>query len=144
MKNMEELKVGDQRIRYDQERTLRAYHLIERGGAEECGCNFCRNFIAQRSSAYPKSILNLLEKLGIDFRKEGEIYEIYTMDGRSHCGGWFFFAGELIEAGEYLAREENTDFEFHFADTKQLPKPSVDFGDQVLAIDFTTTVPSIA
>jgi hypothetical protein len=66
------------------------------------------------------------------------------MDGRSHCGGWFFFAGELIEAGEYLTREENTDFEFHFADTKQLPKPSVDFGDQVLAIDFTTTDPSIA
>jgi hypothetical protein len=140
---MDELRIGDQLVRYDRELTLHAYAQIEKGGAEECGCSHCKNFAAQRALAYPGSIPVLLEKLGIDLNKEGEVYEVYAEGRTVHYGGWFYFSGQLIAAGKYLGTESGTDFQFHLVDARYLPKPSVNFGDQVLAIDFTTTLPWI-
>ncbi len=63
---MDQLQSGDQIIRYDRERTERAYSAMPGGNAERCGCSACLNFAAQRSTAYPESFRRLLERLGVD------------------------------------------------------------------------------
>src|SRR5450755_2392350 len=72
---MEQIKLGDQVIRFDRERTRHAYSSMKGGDAERCGCSYCRNFAAQRSTAYPEVFRLLLDQLGIDPQKEGEVYE---------------------------------------------------------------------
>ena len=95
-----EMQVGDQEIRHDRDRTQLVYSGIEKGDADECGCIYCRNFAAQRESAYPESFKRLLDQLGIDPAKEGEVYEAGPAEGgRFTYGGWFYFVGEMIEAG---------------------------------------------
>ena len=48
---MTEMRVGDQTIRYDRDATASVYRTLERGSTEECGCIFCKNFMAQRTGA---------------------------------------------------------------------------------------------
>src|SRR5437773_8513090 len=97
---MEQIQSGDQTIHYDREQTRRAYLEVKSGDAERCGCSSCRNFAAQRSTAYPENFRRLLEQLGIDPKKEGEVYECGPEGSLRVYGGWFYFVGELIEPGE--------------------------------------------
>jgi hypothetical protein len=136
---MDEIQLGDQTIRFDQTRTRVAYAAVPSGDAERCGCSYCLNFAAQRSNAYPDEFRSTLEKIGIDPDKEGEVYEIGPEGEKRIYGGWFYFAGEVAAAGERNSTLVN--FEFWFADAKQLPKPTADFGDKVAAVEFMTRLP---
>jgi hypothetical protein len=99
-----QLRVGDQAIRYDRDRTRRVYTGLEKGDADECGCIYCQNFATQRDSAYPESFKQLLDQLGIDPSKEGEVYEIGPVaEGKSTYGGWFYFVGEMVERRPFMA-----------------------------------------
>ena len=69
------MNASDLTIRYDREATVAAYGNLEHGFAEECGCLFCKNFVIQRKLVYPPSFRVLLEQLGIDPNKEGEVFE---------------------------------------------------------------------
>jgi len=51
--NMIQVQLGDQIIRYDGERTKKAYLTITEGAAKRCGCSTCRNFDV---SATPRSL----------------------------------------------------------------------------------------
>jgi hypothetical protein len=136
---MGEIQLGDQTIRFDQVLTRTAYEVVPGGDAERCGCLYCLNFAAQRSSAYPDAFRSILEKIGIDPDKEGEVYELGP-DGDSRIvGGWFYFAGEVAEAGERNSTLAN--FEYWFVNARRLPKPVADFGDQVAAVEFITRLP---
>jgi hypothetical protein len=137
---MEQKELGDQVIRYDREQTVRAYSPIERGEAERCGCSYCLNFAAQRTAAYPDDFRALLNELGIDPEKEGEVYECGPDGPLRIYGGWFYFAGELIAPGERMT-ETTSGFQFFFADAKHLPSPKGDFGTNVLALEFITKLP---
>ena len=98
---MTEMRVGDQIIRYDRDATAAVYGTLEHGDAEECGCTFCKNFAVQRELIYPPSFRALLEQLGVDPNKEGEIFECGPVkDGCHLYGGWFHFVGEMVTAGE--------------------------------------------
>jgi hypothetical protein len=98
---MTEMRVGDQTIRCDREATAAVYGTLEHGDAEECGCTFCKNFAVQRELIYPASFRALIEQLGVDPNKEGEIFECGPVeDGRHLYGGWFYFVGEMVTAGE--------------------------------------------
>jgi hypothetical protein len=102
---VDELRLGDQMACYDRDATIAAYALMPVGGADRCACVHCRNFTAQRDSVYPKEFRNLLSQLGIDPNKEGEVYDMVgPCDLRVRpTGGWFYFAGQLIEPGEKLS-----------------------------------------
>jgi hypothetical protein len=50
-------------------------------------------------------------------------------------GGWFYFAGELIEPGERMT-DAGPVLQYYFADAKRLPLPQPDFGKNVLAVEF--------
>lgn len=136
---MIELRLGDQLIEYDQELTIAAYRDILVGGADECGCDDCRNFAAQRGSVYPEQFLALLDQLGIDARKEGEVYECDKNASDMHLyGGWFYFVGRLVVPGEYLV--EAGPFSYHFATS--FPQPPEPFaGRPVLTVEFYTRLP---
>jgi hypothetical protein len=100
---MRRLHIGDQIIRYDTERTRTAYAAIKSGSALRCGCPYCRNFVAQRSTVYPEEFRQLLDQLGVDPKKEGDVFEESPYSSLVRYGGWFYLTGELIEAGERMA-----------------------------------------
>jgi hypothetical protein len=137
---MDQIQSGDQVIRHDREQTRKAYSAMKGSSAERCGCSYCLNFAAQRSTAYPENFRLLLDRLGIDPVKEGEVYECGPDGPLRVYGGWFYFVGEFIEAGERMT-DAASDFQYFFADAKRLPKPEVDFGENVLAVEFITKLP---
>jgi hypothetical protein len=136
---MEELRLRDQRIRYDREATVAAYSAVPSGGADRCACVLCRNFVVQRAKVYPQSFRALLDQLGIDPHKEGEVYDkVGPFDLRTRpTGGWFYFVGELIEPGERLSQDG--DFQYWFQPT--FPRAPDCFGERVAAIEFAAQVP---
>lgn len=140
---MTNLQLGDQLVAHDTAASVAAYAEITNGGAERCGCLYCRNFIPQRSRAYPPEFINLLSRLGIDFTKEGEVFHCGTLDNGSQLyGGWFYFVGTLIEAGN-RAKTERAAFEsgFRYWFTKSFPRPPHCFEQDVTAVEFVTQVP---
>jgi len=77
-------------IDVDVEATRAAYAAISKGDSESCSCSMCRNFLAQRNSAYPSEVLILFKKLGIDAQKELVNSSFATAPGKhlylvGHC-----------------------------------------------------------
>lgn len=89
---MEELHLGDQMARFDRDATVATYNLLSSRGAERCNCIHCRNFAAQRATAYPESFRALLLRIGIDPNKEGEVFDMVGPfeDRIRPTGGWLF------------------------------------------------------
>jgi hypothetical protein len=130
---MTEVQIGDQTIRYDREATAVVYASLKHGFAEECGCDFCKNFAAQRHLVYPPAFRTLLEQLGIDPNKEAEAYE----GGPHFYGGWFYFVGEMVTAGE---RNSNAGDNFEFWFTSIGPDAPAFRGVPRLTLEFSTHV----
>ena len=82
----------------DSEQTIQTYETIESGSPERCTCSNCKNFKTNRLNIYPQEIISLLTELGIDYRKEAEIFEIERLKNGLHVyGGWFHFKGKILE-----------------------------------------------
>jgi hypothetical protein len=93
---------GEWKFTIDREATLRAYAQAKAGGADSCSCNGCRNFRLARERAFPRDFLLLLERLGIDPCKDGEVYLLgRDGPGGQPYGGWFHFVGELHVTGDF-------------------------------------------
>jgi hypothetical protein len=109
------------------------------GDANRCGCVHCRNFAAQRDTVYPPKFRALLTLIGIDPNKEGEVFDMVgRFDSRLRpTGGWFYFVGQLIEAGEKSIQAGDFQYWFH----SSFPRPQVCFGESVAAIEFSAEVP---
>jgi hypothetical protein len=135
---MEEILLGDQIIRYDLERTKNAYAGMKTGSAERCGCRFCRNFVAQRNSIYPEPFRRLLDQLGIALDKEGDVFELGPVGSGVLYNGWFYLAGELVRAGERMT-DGGPGLQYFFRSSYR-PKALADFGEEVLALEFSTTL----
>jgi hypothetical protein len=136
---MEEIRLGDQLARYDRGATIAAYDALPSGGAERCNCIHCRNFSVQRSTAHPEAFRGLLQRMGIDPYKEGEVYDMVGPDDRKirPTGGWFYFIGEVVEKGEKLV----SDGAFKYWFQPVFPRPPACFGKPVAAIEFSTNIP---
>jgi hypothetical protein len=90
----------------DQAATRRAYEAVRTGSPEECGCRDCRNFAAARGAVYTPEPLGLLDRLGIDSRKEAEIYQCSRLDSGLYLyGGFFHFVGS-VEGGDDALRPD--------------------------------------
>jgi hypothetical protein len=137
---MTEMQICDQTVRYDRDATAAVYGTLEHGGAEECGCVFCKNFTVQRDLVYPASFKALLERLGIDPHKEGEVFEYGPVEDGCHLyGGWFYFVGEMVRWGERNSNAPDShQFEFFF--TSIGPNAPAFRGGPRLTIEFTTHV----
>lgn len=61
--------------------------------------------MAQRNVVYPAPFRDLLDRLGIDPNKEGEaVADGPSKNGLHQYGGWFFFVGKMVTAGERLSQ----------------------------------------
>jgi len=139
---MEELRLGDQLIRYDREATVAAYRVLSSSCTERCRCNSCRNFAMQRETVYPVAFLAILDRLGIDRNRENDVHVIGPLvDGMYPYAGWFYMVGELVEKGERLA-EVAESFQCFFRGVGGSHAGSKAWcGKSVLALEFMTKVP---
>jgi hypothetical protein len=151
---MVERRLGDQLVRHDRDATSAAYAQLQQGWAGKCGCSGCRNFIAARKRAFPDVFLAFLVELGIDPTKDGEAVHYGPVEGNLHFyGGWFYFVGEVIEAGEILTTVPfhgspsliqmgsypGEGFQYWFSTS--FARPPAIFGSCVQAVEFTTLIP---
>ena len=58
----------------DVEATRNAYSQILMGGADECGCEDCQNYVLNKDKAFPLQILSLFEQIGVDYSKEVKVW----------------------------------------------------------------------
>jgi hypothetical protein len=99
-------RFGEWEFTCDRERTVQAYKLAEAGGSDTCTCIWCRNFRLVRDRAYPESFLEFLVSVGVDPKKDGEVYHNGEIEPRRHhYAGWFHFVGTLEMTGDFAAVE---------------------------------------
>jgi hypothetical protein len=95
-------RFGPWKFTCDREATATAYSRASHGNSDRCTCNECRNFSAARLTVYPAQFVAFLESLGIDPRKDGEVYHNARIGpNRHYYGGWFHFIGELYKTGDF-------------------------------------------
>jgi len=93
-----EVKFKEWVFQVDFERTNEVYRNVEIGCPESCGCNNCLNFSKNREELYPLEFKELLIELGVDYKKESEIYHSHKNEkGKHFYGGWFHFKGKIKE-----------------------------------------------
>jgi len=55
-----------------------------------------------RDRVFPPAFLTLLDHLGVDSHKDGEVYHNARLaPGRHDYGGWFHFVGSLDRTGDF-------------------------------------------
>ena len=81
--------IGDWEFTCDRQATLDSYVRAAHGRSERCSCNGCRNFVVAREQAFPQEFMKFLHSLGIDNRKDGEVYHNARLaNGLHDYGGW--------------------------------------------------------
>jgi hypothetical protein len=98
---LETVEFGGWVAEFDRDANRAAYALIPLGGAEDCGCLECRNFLAARDKGlvYSAEAIGLLERLGVDSVRESEVYGMgpsRELHGLYLYGGWFNVIGQLL------------------------------------------------
>ena len=97
---------GEWQYTCDRAATVDAYRRVTAGGSRTCECAGCRNFVAAGMGVFPPVFLEVLESLGIDPVKDGEVYHMARHSpGRHIYGGWYHFVGALQVSGDFAAVE---------------------------------------
>jgi hypothetical protein len=103
------VKYGDWEFDVDFAATQIVYSTISEGGAQTCTCTYCKNYIAQIDSIFPKDIIKLLSDLGIDYSKDYEVWQYAKLDNGLHqYGGCFHFIGSFRGESCQVKIDDNT------------------------------------
>lgn len=141
------------KITYDYEATRKAYAQINVGDPERCRCEHCLNFAAVRDEVYPREVREVFEEIGIDYRKESEVYHLYKISPGSHeYGGWFNFIGtvEYIDESYRPSKEKpgwlkyvtvSESFSWFFSDYRVEAYHKAFSNQPIVQIDFNAIVP---
>ncbi len=133
---MMEMTIDDQTFLYDPEATAAIYTSLRAGWAEDCGCAGCRNLMAQGDEVYPSAFRELLQRLGIDPKKEAEaVADGPVQNGLYHYGGWFFFVGEMLTVGDSMSAVSESPY-FGYFITRSGPCPKEFYEGPKLAVGF--------
>lgn len=118
----------------DVEATRRIYAQITEGGANECVCDYCKNYALLRARVFPEPARALLAQLGIDWRREAEVMHYNREESGLHFyGGWFHFVGHIESRGTQFKIAEDFSIDFGeryapmFAQFKDEPTVRIDF-----------------
>jgi hypothetical protein len=136
------VRVGQQVVICDQKATVGMYGSAATvAGADVCSCTSCRNFAAQRGSAYPDEFLALLKQLGADPLKELEAFDYDSSESsaRHLYGGWFVFYGEIVEGSDWRPEQKPGFFAYWF--TNSFPAGQRPEGVKACAVEFCTEMP---
>ncbi len=94
---MKIIKFKNWELTADKKLTKSTYEKVEKGSADSCICNECKNYSNYRKNVFPEEIKNLFLEIGIDYRKESEVTRYCKQkDGLHFYGGWFHFKGDFI------------------------------------------------
>jgi len=108
---MVEVDVLRWRVRLDVQRTREAYAQTTSGGAADCRCAYCENYLQQHERAFPARVQRILETVGIPANNNLEVVEYGPCaDGRRLYGAWFYVVGELAR-GDRSEGQAAEDFE---------------------------------
>jgi hypothetical protein len=92
------LAVGDYIVEYDRDATIAAYSRIAVPGPEECGCCYCRNWVAGRDRIVPAAVRDLLDAVGVPLNGEIEVWEVPGETQAHGYGGWYILVGAIVSA----------------------------------------------
>lgn len=136
----------------DMESTKVRYAGLTTGAPEQCGCEPCRNFAAQRTEVYPAAVLELFGNLGIAANREADVSHFARLArGRHFYAGWFHFVGAILEGRDAAVQiAENTwqpdlepvtdRFKLGFTSRVELVAKAFE-GLQVVQLEFSTELP---
>ena len=128
--------LGQSKYTADRDATILAYGRTERGGADTCNCAGCRNFRLARAESFPTEFLALFDKLGIDPRKDAEVYHnARVAPGRHDYGGWYHFVGTLDQTGDFSPVDLGGGFTVWMCHASAPRLPSLD-GMGVVQLEF--------
>lgn len=97
----------------DVEATRAGYETISQGGAESCNCSGCQNFLAQRDSIYPAEVVDLFDRLGVNYKRDAETYHTARLAAGVHLyGSWFHFVGAMAKEPIGPATLDNLTIDF--------------------------------
>ena len=86
----------DWTLTVDREATHLTYASVVNGSAEDCECDDCKNYAVSRVAAFPNEIILLLDQLGIDHRKECEVWRMSKDEAGNYLyNGIFHFKGSF-------------------------------------------------
>jgi len=151
---LKSLEYGRWKISSDATATGIAYAKLTAGSPEECGCEPCCNFAAQRNKTYSTATLALFESLGIASNREAEIYHMARLESGKHLyGGWFHFVGSIIfgaDAAKQVSENiwqpdlesESDNFSLGFTSRVHLIREPFN-GLQLVQLEFTAQIPWI-
>ena len=127
-------------LSYDAETTRDVYRQILQGDSERCTCAPCLSYKQHREQVYSDEFYALLQRLGVDWRRDSEVH--YIGKGTSDLdlyGGCFHFIGQLRQTanrGVSLGTNLTIDFSTSLND---LPP---EFADKpVVQLNFEVAVP---
>ena len=103
------LEIGGYVLEHDREATAAAYSRIAVPGPEECGCWYCRNWVAGREQLVPSAVRELLARLGIPLAGEIEVWEVPDEQYAHLYGGWYTVVGCVVAKPPEAAREFTLD-----------------------------------
>ena len=146
---MDRYSIAEWTVFHDREATREFYnghHLI----TDDCDCLYCRNYL-RAIPELPKELLALLDRFGIDPRKEAEVYQcMKNEDGRHLYGASYHLVGELMVDEDYIASEDDLykrdglyllfkDYCIRFSSDVVLVPES--FPRPVIQLEFQVTIP---
>ena len=145
------IEYRDWEFEADQQGTKDAYKTVQKSGAEACGCNNCKNFVAARQEIFPQEVLDLIRQLGVDYQKEADASEMMVDDkGHHQYYGIFHFKGKMLKGkdcaislpsgGHNIELDEITpNFSIGFTSGKSLAL--LEDKDELVQIEFSVNIP---
>ena len=135
---MTEITFHDWILECDVEATRETYQKVSQGSAEICACVYCKNFAALRDDLFQADFLELLNNLGVDYRKDVEIYHQATLEKEKHLyAGWFHSIGRVKQNGNVVILKN--ELKVYFMQNKDLMFNEFE-GKDLIQIEFENVV----
>ena len=136
---MTQISYRDWIFECDVELTRKVYETILAGGVETCECFGCKNFLAQRDAVFPDEVLSLLKKLGVNHKRDAEIYHTARLEPGVHLYvGWFHFVGTILK--EPIGPATLNNFTIDFILNRDLAATAFE-NHPLVQIEITTKLP---
>jgi hypothetical protein len=132
------LQIGGYEIEYDRDATAACYARIRVPAPEDCGCAYCRNWVAAREHVLSLEFRDLLSQLAIPTNGEIEVWETPGQALPHLYGGWYFFVGRIL-SGEPDRTFHVGQFTVWFTSGKSFAVPEFE-GQEVCELQFVTEV----
>ncbi len=137
-RKMTEIIFHDWILECDVDAARETYQKVSQGSVETCGCIYCKNFLALRDELFQGELLELLNNLGVDYRKDVEIYHQAKLEKGKHLyAGWFHSIGKVKQNGNVVILKN--ELKVYFIENNDLMFDEFE-GKDLIQIEFENVV----